>query len=50
MGREAFVKSHGLDINSLYTVDEFIEICENAYGSEVIEKLKEKLDSNNGVY
>ena len=42
MGRESFVKNHGLDVNALYTVDEFISICENDYGSEVIKELKER--------
>ena len=40
MGRESFVKNHGLDLNALYTVDEFITLCEDAYGGEIIKKLK----------
>ena len=40
MGRESFVKNHGLDLNALYTVDEFITLCEDAYGGEMIKKLK----------
>ena len=42
MGRESFVKNHGLDINAMYTVEEFISICEDDYGSGVIKQLKEK--------
>ena len=42
MGRESFVKNHGLDLSELYTVDEFIAVCENDYGSSVIKKLKER--------
>ena len=42
MGRESFVKNHGLDVNAMYTVDEFIEICENDYGSGIIKELKER--------
>lgn len=42
-GRNAFVKEHDLDLNKFYTVEEFIKICENAYGGEVIKKLKEKI-------
>ena len=42
MGRESFVKNKGIDVNALYTVDEFIEICENDYGHEVISDLKER--------
>ena len=41
MGRESFVKNHGLDLNRNYTVKEFIDICENDYGGEIIKKLKE---------
>ena len=42
MGRESFVKNKNLDLNELYTVEEFIEICENAYGGEIIKELKER--------
>lgn len=41
MGRESFVKNHGLDLEAEYTVDEFISLCENDYGGEVIKHLKE---------
>ena len=41
MGRETFVKNHGLNLNDLYTVNEFITICENNYGGEIIQRLKE---------
>ena len=40
MGRESFVKNHGLDLDAEYTVDEFITLCEDAYGGEIIKKLK----------
>ena len=46
MGRESFVHSNGIDLNETYTVEEFIAICENAYGSETIKQLKERY--NNG--
>ena len=42
MGREAFVKNKDLKLDDLYTVEEFISLCENDYGSEIIKKLKEK--------
>lgn len=42
MGRDAFVRNHELDLNSEYTVDEFIELCKNDYGGEVIRELKER--------
>lgn len=40
MGREAFVKSNDLNLDDRFTVEEFIKICENDYGSEIIKKLK----------
>ena len=42
MGRESFVKNKGLNLDDEFTVDEFIEVCENDYGSEIIKQLKEK--------
>ena len=42
MGRESFVKNKNLDLNELYTVEDFIEICEDAYGGEIIKELKER--------
>lgn len=42
MGRKSFVKNKKLDLNELYTVEDFIEICENAYGGEIIKELKER--------
>ena len=41
MGRESFVKNKGLNIEDYFTVDEFISICEDDYGSEIIKELKE---------
>ena len=41
MGRQSFVKNHGLDLNAKYTVEEFIALCENDYGGTVIKRLKE---------
>ena len=40
-GRLSFCKERGLDLNSKYTVREFISITEDAYGGEIIMKLKE---------
>lgn len=42
MGRESFVKNKGLDLSAEYTVDEFIAVCEDSYGSDIIKKLKER--------
>ena len=40
-GREQFIKNRGLSLKKKYTVKEFINICENSYGSNIIIKLKE---------
>lgn len=42
MGRETFVKNRSLDLDAMYTVDEFIAICENDYGGEIIRQLKRR--------
>ena len=42
MGREAFVRNHDLNIEDTFTVEEFIELCENDYGGEIIRQLKER--------
>lgn len=39
-GRNEFVKNHNLDVEALYTVNEFITICENDYGKDIIKELK----------
>ena len=45
MGRESFVRNHGLNLEDEMTVDEFIALCENDYGGEIIKQLKEKWQS-----
>ena len=42
MGRESFVRKRGFDLNDLFTVEEFIQACENDYGANIIKELKEK--------
>ena len=42
MGRESFVRKHELNLEDEITVDEFIALCENDYGSEIIKQLKEQ--------
>ena len=39
-GRNNFIASKNYSLNDTYTVKEFIEICENAYGGEIIKQLK----------
>ena len=41
MGRRNFATEHGIDLDKdEFTVDEFINLCRNSYGGEVISKLK----------
>lgn len=40
MGRKSFVRDNSLSLDDEYTVDEFIAITENSYGSEIIKQLK----------
>lgn len=46
MGRKSFVANKGLDLDELYTVDEFIEVCKDDYGSDIIKQLAEVWDDN----
>lgn len=40
MGRDKFIQNKNIDINNdMFTVDEFIEICKNDYGGNIINKL-----------
>jgi len=40
LGRQSFCKNHNIDINKdKFTVKQFVELCRNDYGSEVIRKL-----------
>lgn len=43
MGRQAFVKNKGIDMEKSYTVAEFIAYCEDDYGGDIIKELKEAL-------
>ena len=40
MGREEFVKEHGLSLTKKYSVNEFISLCENDFGGQIIKELK----------
>ena len=42
MGRESFCKNNDIDLDDLYTINEFIDLVKDQYGSEIIEKLKER--------
>ena len=42
MGRDGFVRSHGIDLDGgMYTVEEFIALTRDSYGGRVIARLEE---------
>ncbi|MGM9684186.1 MAG: hypothetical protein ACI3XQ_11380 [Eubacteriales bacterium] len=41
MGRNNFMKNHGIEMEDCFTVEEFIALTENDYGGSTIKKLKE---------
>ena len=44
MGRNAFVKNHGIDLeNDKYTVREFIDLTKDDYGGGIIKTIEERL-------
>ena len=44
MGRKSFVQNHNIDLDKLYTVEEFVALTENDYGGEAIRKVKERYE------
>lgn len=44
MGRKSFVSDHGLCLDDMFTVTEFIELCKDSYGGEIIRRLKERYE------
>ena len=40
MGRDSFCEEHGINLESEYTVKDFIELTENSYGGEIIKELR----------
>ena len=42
MGRRAFVRDRGLDLEAYYTVEEFLELCKDSYGGDIIKQLQER--------
>lgn len=47
MGRRSFMRDRNITFDDMYTVDEFIVLCEDSYGSETIKELKERWNSRN---
>lgn len=49
MGRQAFVKNHGIDLdNDVFTVREFCELCKNDYGNSIIRKILASIENIKG--
>ena len=48
MGRKSFMQDRNITFDDMYTVDEFISICEDSYGGEIIKELKERWNCRNG--
>ena len=48
MGRKSFMQDRNITFDDMYTVDEFISMCENSYGGEIIKELKERWNCRNG--
>ena len=48
MGRKSFMQDRNIAFDDMYTVDEFITLCENSYGGEIIKELKERWNYRNG--
>ena len=42
MGRQQFVKDHGIDLDGKMSIKEFIRLTKNAYGGEIIRKLEKE--------
>ena len=47
MGRDSFVHNHGINLDDMYTIDEFMELCKNDYGCEIFRQLSDRW--NNGI-
>ena len=46
MGRDSFVKNKGIDLEKdEFTVSEFIALCENDYGGDIVRALKERINN-----
>jgi hypothetical protein len=44
MGRKAFAKNHGIDVeNGTMTLEKFLELTKNSYGGDVIRHVQERL-------
>ena len=39
-GRESFIKNNNINLDDEFTIDEFVKMCKNSYGSDIIQKLR----------
>ena len=49
MGRESFVRSHNINLEHEMSVEEFIDLCIDDYGGDVIKQLKEAWEEEYGT-
>ena len=42
MGRKSFMQDHDITFEDKLTVNEFVELCEDSYGGDIITQLKER--------
>ena len=45
LGRRRFCEDHGIDLNGEYTIRYFLDITMNAYGGEVIRKVRKAYET-----
>ena len=44
MGRQNFCNEHGITLDRKYSVRFFLDCCKDAYGGDVIRKLREEYE------
>ena len=42
MGRNDFIQRHNIKMTDTFTVKEFVNLCKNAHGGEIIERILEE--------
>lgn len=46
MGRKSFMRNHGIGMDDMYTVSEFVDITGNDYGGDIIKRLADRINKN----
>ena len=49
MGRNSFVKNKGIDLEDMFTVQEFIDLTRNDFGGDIIRQLEETIKEIQGL-